>query len=248
MHTKLTEEEKAIYEWQIWTDGFGEEGQERLKASTALISRVGGLGSPLAYALAAAGIGKLILAHAGNVKHSDLNRQITMTYDWLGKPRVESAERRLKDLNPRLEIVAVPENITENNAENLVSQSDIVFGCAPLFQERFLMNRECVNQNKPFVDAAMYNMDGRVITIIPGKTACLSCVHPEFPSEWKREFPVFAPVPGVAANIAAMEGIKVLTGIESGLAGVMLYYDMKHMEFKRIKIPRRPDCPVCGSL
>ena len=93
---KLTDEQKAIYEWQIWEPDFGEAGQEKLSNSTALVSRCGGLGSPLAYSLAAAGIGKLVIAHAGNVKHSDLNRQILMTYDWLGKPRVESIARRLK--------------------------------------------------------------------------------------------------------------------------------------------------------
>ncbi len=92
---KLTDEERAIYEWQMWVPGYGEAGQEKLKGATALISRCGGLGSPVAQELAAAGIGKLVIAHGGNVKHSDLNRQILMTYDWLGKPRVESAMRRL---------------------------------------------------------------------------------------------------------------------------------------------------------
>ena len=95
----LTEEEKATYEWQIWVPEFGIEGQEKLKAATVLVSRVGGLGSVVAYELAAAGVGRLILAHAGNVKPSDLNRQLLMTHDWLGKPRVESAKRRLLDLN-----------------------------------------------------------------------------------------------------------------------------------------------------
>ena len=132
MSVELTQEEKATYEWQIWEKDFGEEGQKKLKASAALVSRVGGLGSPVAYELAAAGIGKLILAHGGNVKHSDLNRQLLMTHDWLGKPRVESAKRRLLELNPRLEIEIVPENISEDNAADLVGKADIVFDCAPL--------------------------------------------------------------------------------------------------------------------
>ncbi len=109
----LTDEERAVYEWQIWVPGFGEAGQEKLKNAAVLISRVGGLGSVVAYELAAAGIGKFILAHAGNVKPSDLNRQLLMTHDWLGKPRVESAARRLKELNPRLEIVPIGENIND---------------------------------------------------------------------------------------------------------------------------------------
>ncbi|MEE3218967.1 MAG: ThiF family adenylyltransferase, partial [Planctomycetota bacterium] len=101
---ELTPEECATYEWQMWVRGFGEEGQAKLKAASVLISRIGGLGGVVAYELAAAGIGRLILAHAGNVKHSDLNRQLLMTHDWLGRPRVESARRRLLELNPRLEI------------------------------------------------------------------------------------------------------------------------------------------------
>ena len=104
MGAELTPEEKATYEWQMWVPDFGEAGQRTLKSSAALVSRCGGLGSVVAYELAAAGIGKLVLAHGGNVKPSDLNRQLLMTHDWLGKPRVESARRRLLELNPRLEI------------------------------------------------------------------------------------------------------------------------------------------------
>ena len=101
----LTDEERAIYEWQMWMPDLGEEGQQKLKSASVMVSRVGGIGSVVAYELATAGIGKLVLAHAGNVKPSDLNRQLLMTHDWIGKPRMESIQRRLHDLNPRLEIV-----------------------------------------------------------------------------------------------------------------------------------------------
>ena len=93
----LTDHERAVYEWQIWVSDFGEAGQEKLKNTSVMISRLGGVGGVVAYQLAAAGVGKLVLAHAGNVKPSDLNRQLLMTHDWLGKPRVESAARRLRD-------------------------------------------------------------------------------------------------------------------------------------------------------
>ena len=126
MNVELTQEERATYEWQIWEKDFGEEGQKKLKESAALVSRVGGLGSPVAYELAAAGIGKLILAHAGNVKLSDLNRQILMSYNWLGKLRVESAKRKLQEFNPRLEIEIISENVSEDNAADLVGKADIV--------------------------------------------------------------------------------------------------------------------------
>ena len=106
---ELTDIERAVYEWQMWVPDFGEAGQEKLKGAAVMVSRVGGVGSVVAYELAAAGIGKLVLAHAGNVKPSDLNRQLLMTDDWLGKPRIESIRRRLLDLNPRLEIVGIGE-------------------------------------------------------------------------------------------------------------------------------------------
>jgi molybdopterin/thiamine biosynthesis adenylyltransferase len=245
---RLTDEERSIYAWQMWVRGFGEAGQEKLKAARALVSRVGGLGGPLAQELAAAGIGTLVLAHGGRLKPSDLNRQILMTHDWLGKPRVESAARRLKELNPRLNVVAVPENVTEANAADLVSQVDIVFDCAPLFAERFLMNRECVRQRKPMVECAMFSLEGQVTTILPGRTPCLACVYPETPPGWKREFPVIGAVSGLAGMIGAMEGIKLLTGLGEPLAGRMLYFDTAHMTFHTVPLARRPDCPVCGSI
>jgi len=244
----LNDEERATYEWQMWIDGFGEAGQEKLKGATALVSRCGGLGGPLCYHLASAGIGKLIIAHAGNVKHSDLNRQLLMTHDWLGKPRVESAKRRLLELNPRMEIETVAENITEENVDALVAKVDIVFDCAPLFSERFAMNRACVEQGKPMIEAAMFDMEGQVTTIIPGETPCLACLYPEDPPKWKREFPVLGTVSSIAASIAATEGVKVLSGFGKTLAGTILYYDARNMTFQRIPAVRRPDCPVCGSL
>ena len=122
----LTEHERAVYEWQMWVPDFGETGQEKLKNSSVMVSRVGGVGSVVAYELAAAGVGKLVLAHAGNVKPSDLNRQLLMTEDWIGKPRIESIKRRLLDLNPRLEIVDVAENVSEDNAADLVQQCDLI--------------------------------------------------------------------------------------------------------------------------
>ncbi|MGB0739793.1 MAG: ThiF family adenylyltransferase, partial [Planctomycetaceae bacterium] len=121
---QLTSEDFALREWQLDVRGFGEAGQQRLKGASVLVSRVGGLGSVVAYELAAAGVGRLILAHAGNVRHSDLNRQLLMTHDWIGKPRIESAARRLKELNPHLEIEAVPENVSAANAARLVEQAE----------------------------------------------------------------------------------------------------------------------------
>lgn len=246
-HKSLTDEERAVYEWQIWVPEFEEAGQERLKAASVLVSRVGGLGSVVAYELAAAGIGKLVLAHGGNVKPSDLNRQLLMTHDWLGKPRVESAERRLKELNPRMEIVSVDSNVNESNVIDLVRQVDLVVDCAPLFDERFLMNREAVRQEKPIIDCAMYELEAHITSMIPGRTPCLSCLYPAHPPEWKREFPVFGAVSGTIGCLAAMEAIKLLAGLGVPLLGRMLSMDLRDMSFATRRILRDPQCTVCQN-
>lgn len=243
---ELTGEERAVYEWQIWVPGFDESGQEKLKGSSVLVSRCGGLGSVVAYELAAAGVGKLVLAHAGNVKPSDLNRQLLMTHEGLGKSRVESAERRLKELNPRLEIVAVPENISKGNAAELVDEADCIVDCAPLFDERYQMNLQAVRQNKPLVECAMYELEAQITTIAPGRTPCLACLYPDDPPAWKREFPVFGAVSGTVGCLAAMEAIKVLAGFGEPLYGRMITCDLRDMTFRHHAIERRPECPVCA--
>ena len=243
----LTAKERAVYEWQISVPGMGEAGQQKLKEASVLVSRCGGLGSVVAYELAAAGIGKLVLAHGGNVKPGDLNRQLLMTDDWIGKPRIESVERRLKELNPRLEIEAIGENIHEKNAAELVSKADIVIDCAPLFEERFLMNREAVKQNKPLVDCAMYELEAQIFTALPHQSACLSCLYPEKPDFWKRQFPVFGAVSGTVGCLGAMEAIKLITGIGEPLVNTLLSMDLGDMIFNRIQITQKTDCAVCGG-
>ncbi len=236
---KLNDEERATYEWQMWVPGFGEEGQEKLCGASVMISRVGGLGSVVAYELAAAGVGKLVLAHAGNVKPSDLNRQLLMTYEGLGKSRVESAARRLRDLNPRLEIEAVDENVTPENADRLVGMADLVVDCAPLFEERFEMSRAAQDQGKPLVECAMYELEGQITTFLPGETRYLESLYPEKPEAWKREFPVFGAVSGTVACLGAMEAIKVLSGIGTPLAGQLLTYNLLEMTFRKLKLDNR---------
>ncbi len=245
--TKLTDEERATYQWQMWVPEFGEAGQEKLKAASVLVSRCGGLGSVVAYELAAAGVGKLVLAHGGNVKHSDLNRQLLMTHDWLGKPRVDSAKRRLLELNPRLEIVTVNSNVNDDNASELVQQADVVVDCAPLFEERFAMNREAVRQQKPLVECAMYDLEAHIYTVMPRETACVACLFPAKPPAWKREFPVFGAVSGMVACLGAMEAIKLIAGFGSPLAGRMAMADLRTMKFREVNIARRRDCVVCGD-
>ncbi|MCC7084436.1 MAG: HesA/MoeB/ThiF family protein [Pirellulales bacterium] len=243
----LTDFERDVYSWQLDIPGLGIAGQEKLKGATALVSRCGGLGGVVCYNLAAAGIGRLIIAHAGDVKPSDLNRQILMTDDWIGRRRVESAARRLRELNPRLEVVAVDANISDENVGQLVSQADLVFDCAPLFSERFALNRQCMRQMKPMIEAGVFGLEGQVTTIIPGTTPCLACLYPEDPPAWKRKFPVLGAVSAITGGIAAMEGIKLITGLGPTLQGVLLYFDAGTMTFRRIAVAKRPGCLQCGG-
>jgi molybdopterin/thiamine biosynthesis adenylyltransferase len=148
----------------------------------------------------------------------------------------------------RLEIEAVDENVDEDNAARLVTDADIVFDCAPLFEERLLLNRECVRQRKPLVDAAMFDLEGQLTTIIPGQTPCLACLYPEVPPGWKREFPVIGAVSATMANLAALEGIKLLAGFGELLTSKLLIFDARSMSFRKIGIHRRPGCAVCGTL
>jgi molybdopterin/thiamine biosynthesis adenylyltransferase len=244
----LTPDELRRYEWQLSVRDFGEEGQRTLKGATVLVSRIGGVGGAAAIQLAAAGVGKLVLAHAGNLRLDDLNRQLLMTTDWIGRPRVESAVLRLRALNPHVEIETVAENVSESNAAELVSRCDIVVGAAPLFTERLLLNREAVRQRKPLVDGAMYDLEGRLMTVVPGQTACLACLYPEPPPNWSRKFPVFSAVASTVGSLAAMEAIKLIAGLGAPLAGKLLTFDLRDMSFRTIAIARRRDCAVCGDL
>jgi molybdopterin/thiamine biosynthesis adenylyltransferase len=244
---ELTTEERAIYEWQMWLPGFGEAAQRKLKRASVLVSRVGGLGGLVAYQLAAAGVGRLILAHGGNLQPGDLNRQLLQTHDRIGQPRMDSIVGRLRDLNPRLEIVAVAENISGDNAIALVNQADVVVDAAPLFEERYALNRAAVTLSRPMVECAMFAMEAHVTSFIPGETGCLACLCPEKPATWRRQFPVLGAVSGTAACIGAVEVVKIITGLGKPLAGTLLAMDLGTMQFRRLKTRRNPGCEVCGN-
>lgn len=246
--TPITPEERAVYAWQLDVPDFGDAGQARLKGATVLVSRVGGLGSVVAYELAAAGVGRLILAHGGDIKPSDLNRQLLMTHAAIGTSRVRSAARRLQELNPRLVIDCVPQNVSTANAAKLVGAADVVVDCAPLFEERFAMNQAAVQQNKPLVECAMYELQAQITTVIPGQTPCVACLHPVPPPVWQRRFPVFGAVSGAVGCLGAMEAIKLIAGLGRPLAGRLLTMDLRDMQTRTLTIRPRPDCPICGGL
>ena len=244
---ELTDVEREVYSWQMTVAGFGEEGQRRLKAATVMVSRVGGVGGLVAYELAAAGVGRLVLAHGGMLKPSDLNRQLLMRHNALGQARIDIAAESLTALNPRLEIVAVPENISEANATELVGRADVVVDCAPLFEERFAMNDACVRLAKPMVECAMYETEAHITSFKPGKTGCLRCLYPEKPDDWQRRFPVIGAVSGTVGCLGAMEAIKIIVGLGEPLFNRLLTCDLRAMSFNSVRLRPSVDCIVCGE-
>ncbi len=242
----LTPKELERYSRQIQLLGFGKEGQEKLKAATAVISGVGGLGGTVALYLAVAGIGKLILVRGGDLRLDDMNRQILMTDDWVGKPRVEKAKETLTQINPDVEIEAIAEYITPQNVDFLVRRSHIALSCAHNFEERDLLNTACVRWDKPMVEAAMNGMEAYLTTIVPGKTPCLSCIFPEKPEWDRRGFGVVGAVPGTLACLAALEAIKYITAVGEPLLGRLLTMDLNRLEFAKRRPYHDPDCPICG--
>ena len=239
--------EEEIYSWQMPVGGFGREGQVKLKNATVLVSRCGGLGGVVAYELAAAGVGRLVIAHAGVIKPSDLNRQLLMTREGIGDLRLDSIVRRLHALNPDLEIVPVAENVTDANAAALVSQADVIVDAAPLFEERYALNKAAVAQRKPMVESAMYELEAHLTTLIPGETPCLRCLYPEPSETWTRRFPVFGAVSGSVGAMAAMEAIKLIAGFGRPLLGRLLTYDLRDFTFRTLRVRRNVGCSVCGS-
>lgn len=243
---ELSEFELQMYARQLQLPEFGIAEQRKLKAATVMLSRVGGVGGTVALLLARAGIGGVVLAHDGIIEPENLNRMFLAFREHLGRPRSEVFRETLLRINPDLKIVAVNENVTEKNVMRLAAHADIIVDSAPEFEERYLMNREAIRQNKPLVMAAMSGLEGYVTTILPGKTPCLSCLYPEPPEYWNAlGFPVMATSATLVASVAAMEVIKLLTGHGETLAGQLLYCDLSTNVFQRMQVVRRADCAVC---
>jgi len=245
---ELTDADRRKYRRQMSLAGFGEPAQERLKNSAALVARAGGLGGTVALYLAAAGIGRMTLLHAGNVTPTNLNRQILMTANWVGKPRIEKLRSSLLAFNPDLELTVIPENPGDANLDKHAARVDILCDCPPTFEERFAMNRASVRHRKPMIEAAMNGMEGHLTVLVPGRTPCLQCLYPELPANWcGTTFPVLGAVSGAVACLAAIEAIKVLTGFGTPLLGQMLVFDTERHEYRKYKLHRNPACPVCAE-
>jgi len=243
----LTERELQRYDRQIMLYGFGEEGQEKLKKARIFIAGAGGLGSPIALYLAAAGAGTIRIADHDRVELSNLNRQVLHWEENIGGGKAESAAEKLKKYNPDIKVEAIDETITDTNASQLVGNSDLIVDAMDNLPTRYLLNRTAIRKKIPFFHGAVYGFEGRAMTVIPGKSACLNCVYhgAAAPSE---KFPVIGITPAVIGCIQAAEVIKYITGLGELLTDRLLNFDALKMTFNEFKVKRDPDCEHCGKL
>lgn len=233
----LDDEDRARYAWQMTVEGVGEEGQRRLRGATVMISRVGGVGGCVAQQLAAAGVGRLILLHGGELRIDDLNRQVLMETAAIGTLRVGCAASRLRAINPAVEVVEVPHHPNEELALAWSKEVDLIVSAAPLFEERHALHDAAAVRGIPCVEAAMYDMEGYVTVVHPPVTARYRDWCPERPEWWTRRFPVFGAVSGTIGGLAAVESIKCLTGIGEPLLGRMMSFDFRRGRVREVLLP-----------
>jgi molybdopterin/thiamine biosynthesis adenylyltransferase len=242
----LTPSERERYDRQIMIGEIGQEGQGKLKRSRVVIAGAGGLGSPIAIYLTAAGIGMIRMIDHDQVTLSNLNRQILHWEEDIGRKKVDSARTKLKNLNSAVEIEAVAETITEGNVSQLVDGCDVIVDAMDSLPTRYILNRCAIEKNIPFFHGAVNGFEGRVMTIIPGETACLRCMYRgPVPPE---KFPVIGVAPAVIGSIQATEVIKYLVGIGKLLTNRLLIYDGLKVSFSEFTVNKKPDCDHCGSL
>lgn len=233
----------------------GEGGQRRLQAARIAMVGAGGLGSPAAYYLAAAGIGTIVLADDDVVDRSNLQRQILHTEDRIGVAKVESARIALSALNPTVTIEAFPERITADNVERLIAEADVVIDGADNFPVRYLLNDACVKLGKPLVYGAVHRFEGQVSVFDAGRhrgqAPCYRCLFPEPPPPEAApncaEAGVLGVLPGVIGMLQATEAIKLVLGLGDSLAGRLLGFDALAMKFRETRLSADPQCPVCAA-
>ncbi len=228
--------------------GFTTDHQQRLKESSAFIAGVGGLGGTAAVYLAAAGIGKMKLAHYGNLTLSNMNRQILMKDELIGRGRVVQARESILKINPGVVVETYDERTTEDNIAGFLAGTQIALSARPNFWERRILNAACVRGRVPMVEAAMNGMEGYVFNVIAGMTPCLNCLYPEDDPLWEElGFPVLGAVSGMLGCIMALEAIKLLTGFGKPLLSHMLLFNSADMDFRKLQIRRDDRCSVCGD-
>jgi adenylyltransferase/sulfurtransferase len=252
MATNLSNEEIRRYSRHLILPEFGMTGQRRLKEGSVLLIGTGGLGSPLALYLAAAGVGHIGLVDFDVVDESNLQRQIVHGTSTLGVRKTESAKRRLLDLNPNVEVSTYEEQVTSENALELMRPYDVIVDGTDNFPTRYLTNDASVMLGKPNVYGSIFRFEGQATVFYPKEGGpCYRCLYPEPPPPGLvpscAEGGVLGVLPGVIGTIQATEALKLLAGIGETLTGRLMLYDALSMRFRELKLRRNPDCPVCGD-
>ncbi|MFZ4701022.1 MAG: HesA/MoeB/ThiF family protein [Candidatus Methylumidiphilus sp.] len=238
------------YSRQIMLPQVDIEGQQKLLNARILIIGLGGLGSPAAMYLAAAGIGRLVLNDFDTVDLSNLQRQIAHDSDNLGLSKVESAKHTLLRMNPEIQIELIGHQLEREGLEKQIDRSDVVLDCTDNFATRFAVNRACVRTRTPLVSGAVIRFEGQITVFTPGydDSPCYNCLYPdqgELEETCVRNG-VIAPLPGIIGSMQALEAIKLIIGIGQTLRGRLLLLDALSMEWNRMKLMKNPQCPTCG--
>jgi len=228
----------------------GEEGQRKLLDSKVLLIGTGGLGSPLGLYLAAAGVGTLGLVDFDVVELSNLQRQIIHTNDEIGKPKIDSAERRIRQMNPDTKILKYSARLTSANALEIMKDYDVIIDGTDNFPTRYLTNDACVLLGKPNIYGSIFRFDGLATVFKADEGPCYRCLYPEPPPPGLvpscAEGGVLGILPGVIGLIQATEAIKLIVGIGRTLVGRLMVYDALQMTFRELKLKKDPECPMCG--
>ena len=242
----LSQYDRVRYRRQIMIPGFGEKAQLRLKTATALVAGLGGLGSPLALYLAAAGVGRLRLVDKDEVELSNLNRQVLHWDEDVGKAKVISASEKIRRANPKTHVEEINLAIDDNNAFELSKNCEVILDATDNFKVRYALNAAAVVHRTPLIHGAVHGYEGRLANVIPGKTACLKCIYPQVPQH--EASLVLGTTPGVIALLQATEAIKLLTGAGVVLKDEMILYDGETMHFDKVKVSRNRSCESCANL
>ncbi len=248
----MNDEQLLRYSRHILLDEIGVEGQERLLAGSALIVGAGGLGSPAAIYLAAAGVGRILLADADTVDLTNLQRQILHHQDAIGLPKVESGRSSLARVNPGVEVVALNTRLAGSALTQAVREAGVVLDCCDNFATRHAVNRACVEAGRPLVSGAAIRFDGQlsVFDTRQAESPCYACLFPEDRETEEvhcATMGVFAPLTGIVGTMQAAEALKILGGFGTPATGRLLLIDARTMEITPIRVPRSAGCPVCGA-
>jgi molybdopterin/thiamine biosynthesis adenylyltransferase len=227
------------------------DGQQKLLKSTALVIGLGGLGSPAALYLAASGVGRLLLCDHDTVELGNLQRQIVHRTSSIGQLKVDSAAHLLRDINPEIECVSLPQKLADETLALLVQQADVVLDCSDNFETRYAVNRACLQYRTPLVSGAAIQFDGQVaiFDFRQENVACYNCLFPEdsVAAELRcATTGVFSPLVGIIGAMQAAEALKILMGIERGLAGKLLTVNALDMQISRCRLAPDEECAVCG--